>query len=344
MYFKTCATLGLATGLAAAKPISLPSHSPRQLLGSPNNNFNFIDGFNLLNARQQILNIQSNNLQVVDNGFQQAIVQQAQEVLVINEQNNGFNNNLNNLFRKSNFKNNFPDQSTVMLVVQEIQVAVDNGFGGRVEQSVFAQSVLIANRGLGVTRTVMVVSQETLIAQNILNNGVFENNNNFNNGFDNQNVVFPTATADFQLFGARPTWSTIAADPAATLGAIWQAELDDLNKIDFNQNDNDLNNRIAEEEKRALDEAKRVEEEQRKAEEEARKQEEQQQQEEEQQQQEQQQQDEQRKAEGEEAKRLEEEQRKAEEEAAKRQQEQEQQGDEKADAEQVVQTQVEPRV
>jgi hypothetical protein len=128
--------------------------TPRQSLFG-NNDFNFIDGFQNLNNQQQVLQIQQNNLQIVDNGFQQAVVQQASEVLVINEQNNGFNNNLNNLFRKSNFKNQFPDQSTVMLVVQEIQVSVDNGLGGKFEQSVFAQSVVVANRGLGATQTVM---------------------------------------------------------------------------------------------------------------------------------------------------------------------------------------------
>jgi hypothetical protein len=100
----------------------------------------------------------------VDNGFQQQIVQQASEVLIVQEQNNGFNNQLNNLFRKSNFQNQFPDQSTVLMVVQEIQVAVDDGFGNSIEQQVFAQSVLVANRGLAATQTVMSMYLLTLLS------------------------------------------------------------------------------------------------------------------------------------------------------------------------------------
>ncbi|KAF2274665.1 uncharacterized protein EI97DRAFT_459945 [Westerdykella ornata] len=288
MFFKTYAALALATGFAAAKPISRPAPekamTPRNvLLGNNGQAFNFIDGFNTFNNQNQVLQIQENNLQLVNNGFQQQVVQQARQVLVLNQQNFGFNSGFNNLFRKANFKRQFPQVSTVMLVVQEIQVSVDNGFGQRVDQNVFAQSVVVANRGFPATQTVMVFAQETLIAQDFfaggkfaniagfngdlnafdLNNNVFNipakgfNNGKFNQGFDFNNngiAAFPTATADIQLFGARPTWSSVVEDPAATLGAIWQAELDDLNKVEFNGQDNGLNGQISAEEKKALDE------------------------------------------------------------------------------------------
>jgi hypothetical protein len=75
--------------------------------------------------------------------------------LIVDQQQNGFNNDLQNLFRKSNFNNQFQDQSTVILMVQEIQVAVDDGFGNQFQQNVFAQSALVANRGAFATQTVM---------------------------------------------------------------------------------------------------------------------------------------------------------------------------------------------
>lgn len=123
--------------------------------GNGGNGFNFIDGFNNFNNQEQVIQIQEQNLQIIDNGFQQQVVQQANEVLIVNQQQNGFNNDLNNLFRKANFRNNFNQVSTVMLVVQEIQVAVDDGFGNKFEQNVFAQSAVVANRGFGQTQTVM---------------------------------------------------------------------------------------------------------------------------------------------------------------------------------------------
>ncbi|KAF2010950.1 hypothetical protein BU24DRAFT_49478 [Aaosphaeria arxii CBS 175.79] len=270
MFFKTYATVALATGLAAAKPIA-----PR----TPNNNlvfgnnagrnaqgFSFIDGFNNFNNQQQVIQIQEQNLQIIDNGFQQQVVQQANEVLIVNNQQNGFNNQLNNLFRKSNFRNNFNQQSTVMLVVQEIQIAVDDGRGNQFQQNVFAQSAVVANRGLAATQTVMIFQQETLIAQNILGGvGGFQNfQNNIlggGKGRGGNNIVsVPTQTAAVQLFGSKPTWSSVAEDPAATLGGVWQAELEDVQKIENNNGDNDLNNQAAEQEKKALDEAKAAEE------------------------------------------------------------------------------------
>lgn len=179
MSLKTFATLALATGFAGKWPthayldkrltelaVAKPVHSPLNLPAYPKRNnaigngfngngFNFIDGFNNFNQQQQVIQIQEQNLQIIDNGFQQQVVQQVNEVLIVDQQNNGFNNDLNNMFRKANFRNNFNDVSTVMLVVQEIQVAIDDGRGNQFQQNVFAQSVLVANRGSFQTNTVM---------------------------------------------------------------------------------------------------------------------------------------------------------------------------------------------
>lgn len=231
-----------------------------------------------------MLDVKQETLQIVDNGRQQAVVQQVQEVLVVNQQQNGFNNDLNNLFRKSNARRNNNDQSTVMLVVQEIQVAVDDGQGNLFQQNVFAQSAVVANRGRRATQTVMsmliphpsqlfvnmlinltVFAAETLIAQNILGNGNGNGNNN-NNGLGNGigqlsngtgvAAALPTQTAGVQLFGDKPTWSSVAADPAATLGGIWQAELQDAQDAANNNNDNQANADAAQAVKQALDAAK----------------------------------------------------------------------------------------
>jgi hypothetical protein len=321
MSLKSFATLALATGFAgrlhsfilwrssvtdyttAAGPISVPVSKRDSVFGNgfngpvvngfKGNGFNFADGFNNFNQQQQVIQIQEQNLQIIDNGFQQQVVQQVNQVLVVDQVNNGFNNDLNNLFRKSNFQNQFQQVSTVMLVVQEIQVAVDNGFGNQFQQNIFAQSAVVANRGFPQTQTVMVFDSRTLIAQDILGNNAFNNIGQFGGiagATGALNAALPTRTQGVQLFGAKPTWSSVAADPAATLGGIWQNALEDLQKGDNNQADNQLNEQIAAEEKKKLDEAQNQEQEQQKQEQEQQKQEqEQQKQQEEQQKQEQEQ-------------------------------------------------------
>lgn len=246
-----------------------------------------------------------------------------QEVLIVDQVNNGFNNDLNNLFRKSNFQNQFRDVSTVTLVVQEIQVAIDDGRGNQVQQNIFAQSAVVANRGARQTQTVMVFDSRTLVAQDILGNNAFANLGGFGGiagataALDNK---MPTKTAGIQLFGAKPTWSAVAEDPAATLGAIWQGALQDLQNADNDEQDNKLNEQIAAEELKALQALgqqdgadKQADEEQKKADEEAAKQEEEQQ-----------------KAEEEAAKKDAEEQKKAEEAAAKQDAEDQKKADEEA--------------
>jgi hypothetical protein len=217
-------------------------------------------------------------LQIIDNGFQQQVVQQVNQVLVVDQVNNGFNNDLNNLFRKSNFQNQFQQVSTVMLVVQEIQVAVDDGRGNQFQQNIFAQSAVVANRGAQQTQTIMVFDQRTLIAQDILGNNAFNNIGQFGGiagATGALNAALPTRTQGVQLFGAKPTWSSVANDPAATLGSIWQGALQDLQNNANDQNDNQLNDQIAAEEKKKLDEAQKQEQEQQKQEQEQQKQEQQ---------------------------------------------------------------------
>ena len=119
--------------------------------------FDFIQNFNQVSNQQQVVQVQAQEqtIQVVNNGQQQVVVEQAKQVLVVDQQNNGFNNNLKDIFRKTNARKNNNGVSTVMLVVQEIQVAVDDGQGNTVQQQVFAQSAVVANRGQQVTQTVM---------------------------------------------------------------------------------------------------------------------------------------------------------------------------------------------
>ncbi|KAJ4373357.1 hypothetical protein N0V83_003652 [Neocucurbitaria cava] len=275
MSFKTFATLALATGLAAAKPINAPEALPGYTKRSNNNifgngfngavvngfsgnGFNFADGFNNFNQQQQVIQIQEQNLQISNNGFQQQVVQQVQETLVVDQVNNGFNNNLNDLFRKSNLQNQFQDVSTVMLVVQEIQVAVDDGRGNAFQQQIFAQSAVVANRGAQQTQTVMIFDSRTLIAQDILGNNAFQNIGQFGGvagATGGLNAALPTKTAGIQLFGAKPTWSSVANDPAATLGGIWQAALQDLQAGSNDGQDMQLNEQAAQQEKEALDAA-----------------------------------------------------------------------------------------
>lgn len=103
-----------------------------------------------------------------------------------------------------------------------------------------------------LTNATPVFDSKTLIAQDILGGG-------FGGGFNNVpgiggvggfagptgGAILPTKTADVQLFGARPTWSSIADDPAATLGGIWQNELLDLQNANQDVSDNQINAAIA---------------------------------------------------------------------------------------------------
>jgi hypothetical protein len=328
----------------ASKPITTPAKRQsgfNSVVNGFNGNdgaFNFIDGFNNFNQQQQVIQIQNQNLQIVDNGRQQAVVQQVEQVLIVDQVNNGFNNDLNNLFRKSNFQNQFRDVATVTLVVQEIQVAIDDGRGNQVQQNIFAQSAVVANRGARETQTVMIFDSRTLIAQDILGNDAFAKLGGFGGiagATGALDKALPTKTAGIQLFGAKPTWTAVAEDPAATLGAIWQGALQDLQDAQNDEADNKLNELIAAEELKALEEALgqqdqdkdgQDEEEKKKAEEEAKKQEEEQKKAEE----------EAAKKDNEEQKKKEEEQKKAEEEAAKKDAEEQKQADEakKQEAEQ----------
>ncbi|KAI4648984.1 uncharacterized protein J4E78_008501 [Alternaria triticimaculans] len=344
MSIKAIATIALAAGLAAAKPINTPAKRQigfNSVVNGFNGNdgaFNFIDGFNNFNQQQQVIQIQQENLQIIDNGRQQAVVQQVEQVLIVDQVNNGFNNDLNNLFRKSNFQNQFRDVATVTLVVQEIQIAIDDGRGNQVQQNIFAQSAVVANRGARETQTVMVFDSRTLIAQDILGGDAFGKLGGFGGIAGATGALdgaMPTKTAGIQLFGAKPTWSAVAEDPAATLGAIWQGALQDLQDAQNDEADNKLNAQIAAEELKALLEGqdgqddnkdgednaddKAAEEEAKKAEEEAKKQEEEQKKAEE----------EAAKADAEEAKKQEEEQKKADE-AAKQEAEQEKKAEEEA--------------
>jgi hypothetical protein len=113
--------------------------------------FNFIDGFNRFNDQTSVVQVKQESLQIQSNGFQQQVVQQVNEVLVVNQQQNGFNN----LFRKANFRRERGQESTVMLVVQQIQVSVADDRGNSFQQDVFVQSALVANRGARTTNTVM---------------------------------------------------------------------------------------------------------------------------------------------------------------------------------------------
>jgi hypothetical protein len=185
-------------------------------------------------------------------------VQQVNEVLIVDQVNNGFNNDLNNLFRKSNFQNQYQQVTTVMIVVQEIQISIADAFGNKFEQQVFAQSIQVANRGAQQTQSIMIFDSKTLIAQDVLGNGAFNAIQGFG-GVAGATAAFdaavPTKTNGVQLLGAKPTWSSVAADPAATLGAIWQSNLLDLQKADNDEADNKLNEEVAKMEKVALDQA-----------------------------------------------------------------------------------------
>jgi hypothetical protein len=157
-------------------------------------------------------------------------------------------------------QNQFRDKATVMLVVQEIQIAVDDGRGNQVQQQIFAQSAVVANRGARETQTVMIFDQRTLIAQDVLKGNAFQNIGQFNGvagAKDGKqlNAAIPTKTQGVQLFGAKPTWDAVAEDPAANLGGIWQGAIEDLQKNDNDQQDMQLNAEIAKMEMQKLEEA-----------------------------------------------------------------------------------------
>lgn len=278
MYMKTCAALVLATGFAAAKPINapetLPAYGKRSAPMTPvkrandifgngfNGDFDIFNQFGQFNNQQQVLQFQQQDVQFIDNGaFGQQFVQQAQEVLIIDQQNNGFNNKFNDLARAASFRNQFPQQETVMLVVQQIDVAIDDGRGNQIQQSVFAQSAVVANQGaFGGTQTVMVFASTAVVAQNVfnqfgnvggfnLNNGIAVPTGGFpqgnGNAFGSGGVALPTATNNVQFFGAKPTWSQVAEDPANTAAAAWQAELQAAQNQDIVNAGNNANNDAA---------------------------------------------------------------------------------------------------
>ncbi|ORY09805.1 hypothetical protein BCR34DRAFT_589014 [Clohesyomyces aquaticus] len=282
MLFQSVAVLALATGFAAASPLKaarapedLPSYKAtpvkRSFGGnninafggndfSNNDNFNFFDQFDNVNRRnqEQVINIQKEQLLIEDNGIQQLVIQQVEQVIVID--NNRGRRGFNDLARKSNFRNNNRDISTVMIVVQEIQVSVDDGRGNRFDKQVFAQSIDVANRGRRQSETIMIFQSEVLIASQIIDRfgGQFGNgrNNNGGNrggiaaatGISNFNASEPIPTGAVQVLGEKPTWSSVVEDPAATVAAAWEAELQDAQNQQAKDENNKLNEEIAKQE------------------------------------------------------------------------------------------------
>jgi hypothetical protein len=143
----------------AAGPISSRNNKDFNSVinGFNDNGFDWINGFSNFNKQEQVIQIREESLKIVDNGRRREVVEQVQQVLIVDQVNSGFNKNLNNMFRKSNFNNRFQDRETVIIVVQEIQISVDDGRGNRFEESIFAQEIVVANRGRksGKSQTVM---------------------------------------------------------------------------------------------------------------------------------------------------------------------------------------------
>lgn len=305
MFFKTCATLALATA-AAAKPILAP-RVPKDLTANrrsvvaarningnnfggnvndfggngnefvPNGNefgakendfvangnefggnddaFDFMDGFDNYRNQDVVIQVQQENVAVIQNGNDVRVIQESvNQVLVIDQEQNRNQRDINNLFRKSSYRNNFGDKTTVILVVTEVQIKIDDGRGNQVDQRVFAQSVVVANRGQQETETVMIFEARTLVQQDIINGNKdrIDQNQGFASPTENFNAQ---QTADIQVFGEKPSWTAIAEDPAATLGAVWEAELRDAQDVNNNAADNEQNKAAAEFERQALEDA-----------------------------------------------------------------------------------------
>lgn len=226
--------------------LSVNKASVNNLFGGQDD-FNFVNGFNNFNQQQQVIQVQEQNIQQVNfGGFQRQVVEQVNQVLVIDNQRNGFNNNLNNLFRQTNQRRNRGDVSTVIMVVMQVNVAIDDGRGNQIQQEVFAQSLIVANRGRGRTETVMLFEARTLVAQDIIGNGIGGGIGAGvgGNGFAGVSgaAALPTKTRGVQLLDARPTWTSVIEDSAATQGAIWQAEIEALQQAEQDAADNQLNN------------------------------------------------------------------------------------------------------
>jgi hypothetical protein len=223
------------------------------------NRFDLIDGFDNFRNQDTFLQVDANNVFIQQDRDRQRIIQEKVTQVLIVDQQNDFNRNREqrNLFRRANFRNNNRDRSTVILVVTQVNVVLDNGFGRQDQQQFFAQSAIVANRGHRETDTIQIFEARTLIEQDVFNNDRFRDDRN------RGNFVFPTATgvgrsrqtAGVKIFDRRPTWSSTAEDPAATIGAIWDAELRDLQDNSNNDNDNQRNNDAAEAQRSALQQA-----------------------------------------------------------------------------------------
>ncbi|CAI6336479.1 unnamed protein product [Periconia digitata] len=263
MSFKSFAILALATGFAVAKPV--PSYEKRNIGGvggdfsvnklnvnnvfGNQNGFDFIGGFGNFQRQQEVVQIQQQNIQQVNfGGFQAQVVEQVNQVLVVDQQQNGFNNGLNNLFRSTGRRRERNDVSTVMMVVTQINVAVDDGRGNQFQQEVFAQSIVVANRGQQRSETVMLFEARTLVAADIVGKGF--GNGVGGNGFAGISgaAVLPTKTRGVELLAARPTWTSVIDDAAAQQGAIWQAEIENLQKAEQDAADNELNKQLGQQE------------------------------------------------------------------------------------------------
>ncbi|KAF2816074.1 uncharacterized protein BDZ99DRAFT_565946 [Mytilinidion resinicola] len=107
-----------------------------------------------------VIKITQINIKEIQKGNNVAIVEQVKTVLIENSS----NNKKKNKKRKSAYKKKNSKNTTILIVVQKVVIEIADNKGNKVQELIFAQSEIIANKGQKKTDTIMISDASILIA------------------------------------------------------------------------------------------------------------------------------------------------------------------------------------
>ncbi|KAF2492379.1 hypothetical protein BU16DRAFT_584473 [Lophium mytilinum] len=172
------------------------------------------------NSKNDVIKITQVDITEVQKGNNVAIVETVKTVLIKNNS----NNKKKNKKRKGSYKKKNSKNTTVLKIVQQIEVQLSDNKGNKVKKVVFAQSEVIANKGQKKTDTIMISDASILIAS--VGGGAQGTGAAAATGADTAAAAQITgtgvgnaanATEAVTLADVAPTWTSIDPDPIQAL-------------------------------------------------------------------------------------------------------------------------------
>ncbi|OCK78073.1 hypothetical protein K432DRAFT_101134 [Lepidopterella palustris CBS 459.81] len=165
------------------------------------------------NGNKDVIEITEVDLTVIEEKNKEVIIEQVKEVLIVNSSNNSKNNKK----RKAAYKSKSKDVTTVLIVVQIIEIKIDDGKGNKIQEDIFAESIVIANKGKKSTQTIMITDISKLVAGTTRGDATGTAAATAAAAVtDPAALNSSNATQSVTLAGVAPSWTSIDPDPIAS--------------------------------------------------------------------------------------------------------------------------------